>query len=250
MRCRDRFLGGDGRGGRGERYGTVEAAVGPVLCSGAPCGYQPSAVLSKPGQIEMNSAQDRQLPPPTLANPTRHRQRATLPLGVLTHSTSNHTSRDVPSPPPHPPSACISPIPALERPVLTSSNFYIEVFSRRYWQSIEAESAAKAEALLLKAERHRERQRQHGGGGSGEGGGLRTDDSFDGLLSASSGGGAGENDDDGGEGDEWADEVDDSLEEEDDEDLEESDQEEGAGEGGGGGEVAENGVQPEKCKDV
>lgn len=115
---------------------------------------------------------------------------------------------------------------------MTSSNFYIEVFSRRYWQSIEAESAAKAEALLLKAERHRA--------------GLQTDDSFDGLLSASSGGGVGGDVDDDGEGDEWVDEVDDSLEEEEDEDLEGSE-----GEGEGGVEAqGDNGALREKSKDV
>eukprot|EP00752_Nemacystus_decipiens_P006459 g5817.t1 len=130
-----------------------------------------------------------------------------------------------------------------------SSNFYIDVFSRRYWQSVEAESAAKAEALLLKAERHRERQRQLAGGGcggssDGAGGGLRADDNFDGLLSASSGDGAGGEGDDG-EGDEWAEEVDDSLEEEEDEDLEESE-----GEAGGGEDEGDNGAPPEKSKDV
>lgn len=31
-----------------------------------------------------------------------------------------------------------------------SSNYYIDIFSRRYWQSLEAEAAAKAEALVAK----------------------------------------------------------------------------------------------------
>lgn len=37
-----------------------------------------------------------------------------------------------------------------------SSNYYIEVFSRRYWPSLEAEAAAKAEALLAKMEQKRQ----------------------------------------------------------------------------------------------
>lgn len=46
-----------------------------------------------------------------------------------------------------------------------SSNYYIEVFSRRYWQSMEAEAAAKAEALVLKAAKRKAREaaRQNGG---------------------------------------------------------------------------------------
>lgn len=134
------------------------------------------------------------------------------------------------------------PAPYLRGPCRDiSSNFYIDVFSRRYWQSVETESAAKAEALVLKAERHKQRQRGGGGGSSSsEGGGLRTEDSFDALLSGSSGGGAGGEDDDG-EDEAWVDEVDDSLEEGEDEDIEESEQEEAQG---------DNGAHREKSKDV
>lgn len=52
--------------------------------------------------------------------------------------------------------------------IWNSSNYYIEVFSRRYWQSMEAEAAAKAEALLLKAAKVKQREIARMAGERGE----------------------------------------------------------------------------------
>lgn len=139
---------------------------------------------------------------------------------------------------------CMYTVPRLPRFVLLphprerSSNYYIEVFSRRYWQSMEAESAAKAEALLLKAARQREREREGDGDGGGGGGNRRSknlSDKLVGLMSSSSdlsGGGGGGDDDgemawgdgDGGGSGSGSGNV--SRDEEEDEDLEEEEEEE------------------------
>ncbi|CAB1111367.1 unnamed protein product [Ectocarpus sp. CCAP 1310/34] len=82
-----------------------------------------------------------------------------------------------------------------------SSNYYIEVFSRRYWQSMEAESAAKAEALVVKATMQRERERLRSGEDGIAAGGQ--------MLSASSGGSREDlADDDYEDGEDWEEEAD------------------------------------------
>lgn len=54
-------------------------------------------------------------------------------------------------------------------PPQRSSNYYIDVFSRRYWQSLETEAAAKAEALLAKAAAIRARNLAYENGVHGRG---------------------------------------------------------------------------------